>query len=74
MPLGGTLIRLHDVPAGEVAAPDVEHLALAHQLLHRLPDLLPRCAAVDMMHLVEVDMVGLEAPQALLAGTADVVG
>ena len=31
-------------------------------------------AALDMVHLVQVDVVGLEPPQAVLAGPADVVG
>src|SRR5262249_34420828 len=68
--LRGDAVRLRNVPAGEVAAADVDHLALAHQLLHRLPDFVPRRAAIDVMHLVEVDAVGLEAAQALLAGVA----
>ena len=71
---GRGALRLGDVPAGEVAAADVEHLALLHQLLHRLPDLLPRRVAVDVVHLVQVDVVGLQAPQAASHARADVVG
>ena len=41
------------VPGGEVAAADVADLALADQLLHRLPDLLPRRGPVDVVHLVQ---------------------
>src|SRR5829696_40579 len=55
-PLGG-FVRLHDVPAGEVAAAHVEHFALLYEDVHRLPDLVPRRVAVDVMHLVEVDVV-----------------
>src|SRR5207248_11567422 len=40
-------LRGGDVPAGEVAAPDVEDLALRAQGLHRLPDPVPRRASVD---------------------------
>src|SRR5690606_37685874 len=65
-------VRLDDVPGGEVAAADVEDLALAEQLLHRLPDLLPRRAAIDVVHLVEVDPIRAEAPQTVLARLADV--
>src|SRR5262249_10813043 len=38
----GRRLRHGDVPGREVAAPDVEDLALRHQLLQRLPDLVPR--------------------------------
>ena len=58
--------------AGEVAAPDVEHLALLHEHVHRLPDLVPRRVAVDVVHLVEVDVVGLQPAQAVVARLADV--
>src|SRR4051794_17574708 len=44
----GRLLRLSEVPAREVAAADVEHLALCDKGLHRLPDLVPRRAAVDV--------------------------
>src|SRR5438270_181402 len=67
VPLVRQLIRLRDVPAGEVRAAHVEHLALTDQLLHGLPDLLPRGRAVDVVHLVEVDVVGLKSAQAVLA-------
>ena len=70
---GGALGEGH-IPAGEVAAADVADLALADQLLHRLPDLLPRRGAVDVVHLVQVDVIGLQPPQARLAGASDVVG
>src|SRR5207302_3117582 len=60
------LVGLGDVPAGEVGAAHVEDLALAHQLLHALPDLLPGRAARDVVHLVEVDVLGLQAPQGRL--------
>src|SRR5262249_28827004 len=40
--------------------------------LERLPDLLPGRVPVDVMHLVEVDVVGLQPSQAALAGAPDV--
>ena len=73
VPLPRVLVGLDDVPRGEVAAPHVEHLALLDEDLHRLPDLVPGRVAVDVVHLVKVDAVGLEAPQAVVAGAADVV-
>src|SRR5262249_1388241 len=72
MPRRGRGVRLRDVPAREVAAPGIEHLALTHQHLECLPNLVPRCVTVDVMHLVEVDVVRLEPSQALVARTADV--
>ena len=66
------LLRLRDGPAGEVRRAHVDHLALLHQDLHRLPDLVEGRAPVDVVHLVEVDVVGLQAPQRPLAGAADV--
>ena len=60
------------MPAGEVATPNVDHLSLLVQLFHRLPDLFPGRFAIDMMHLVQIDMVGPQPPQAVLAGPADV--
>jgi hypothetical protein len=63
-----------NVPAGDIAAADVRHFALANQLLHRLPDLVPRRAPIDVVHLVEIDVVGLQPPKAGLARSADVIG
>ncbi len=55
-------------------APDVDDLALGDEQLHRLPDLVPGRVPVDVVHLVQVDVVGLQAAQAGLAGVADVPG
>jgi hypothetical protein len=74
VPLAGELLGGRDVPGGEVAAADVEHFAFADELFHGLPDLLPRRRPVDVVHLVEVDVVGLQPAQAVLAGLVDVVG
>ena len=71
-PPPGGLVGLHHVPAGEVRAADVQHLALGDQQVHRLPDLVPRGVTVDVVHLVEVDVVGLQAPQAVVARLTDV--
>ena len=61
------LVRARDVPAGEVARADVEDLPLLHQQLHRLPDLVPPRVAVDVVHLIEVDVIGLEPLERRLA-------
>jgi hypothetical protein len=70
---GGDALCSGDVPAGEVAAAEVDHVAGSNKLLHRLPDLLPRRASVDVVHLVQVDVVGLQSTQTVLARRADVV-
>ena len=66
------LLTLRDVPAGEVRGSDVEDLALLAQDVHRLPDLVPRRRAVDVVHLVDVDGVGPEPGQARVARATDV--
>ena len=35
------------MPAGEIAATDVDHLSLSYQVLHSLPDFVPRGLAID---------------------------
>src|SRR5439155_15634875 len=62
------------VPASEIAAAHVQHLAFADQLFHRLPDFFPPRFPIDMVHLIEVDTVSLKSPQTFLAGSLDVEG
>ena len=69
---GGGLLRLRDVPAGEVAAARVEDLSLLDRDVDRLPDLVPRRVPVDVVELVEVDVVRLQPLQARVEGAADV--
>ncbi len=64
--------RLGDIPRGEVAAAGIDHLALADEHFHRLPDFLPRRFAVHMVHLVEVEVIGLQPAQRAFARLADV--
>ena len=72
VPAGRDAVGPGDVPAGEVAAADVDDLALADELLHRLPDLLPGRVPINVVHLIQVDDVGLQPAQAVLAGPLDV--
>jgi hypothetical protein len=69
--LGG-LLGGGEVPAGEVAAADVEDLAVADEPFGGLPDLLSGCAPVDVVELVELNVVGAKPAQAVFAGSADV--
>ena len=48
------------MPAGEIAAADIENLPFTNQLLHRLPDFFPGRVPIDMMHLVEIDVLGAQ--------------
>ncbi len=72
VPPVGRLLRRGEVPAGEVRRADVAHLALGDEQLHRLPDLLPRRVARHVVHLVEVDDIGLQPPQRRLTRGDDV--
>src|SRR5215468_5813770 len=56
------VVGLCDMPAREVGRSGIQDLALSDQHLHRLPDLIPRRAPVDVMHLVQVDVVGTQPP------------
>jgi len=47
-------LGLCNVPARKVRTAGVEDLALLHRHFHRLPDLIPRGAAVDVVKLIEV--------------------
>jgi len=69
----GSLHRLGNIPPGEIAAADVDDLALLDEYFHGLPDLLPRCFAVDVVHLVQIDVVGFQPAQAFVARGADVI-
>ena len=66
------LLRLCEMPACEVGGADIDDLALIAEDLHRLPDLIPWSRAVDVVHLVKVDVVGLHALERRIAGPADV--
>src|SRR5206468_9133975 len=68
------LLRLGQVPAGEIAAARIQYLAFLDQLLHCLPDFLPRGLPIDVMHLIQVDAISLKPPQARLACPFDVQG
>jgi hypothetical protein len=69
---GGGLLTGGDVPRRMVGGPHVDDFALGLEDVHRLPDLLPRDRTVDVVHLVDVDVVGAEAAQRRLARLPDV--
>ena len=51
------------LPGHEVGQPDVADLSLTHEVVQRPQGLLERGVAVPSVHLVQVDVVGLEATQ-----------
>jgi hypothetical protein len=65
--------RLHELPAGEVRAPDVPDLARPHEVVERAQRLLDRGARVEPVQLPDVDVVGPEAAEARLACRDEVV-
>jgi hypothetical protein len=71
VPALGPLVGLCEAPRREVARPDVEDLALLLEDVEGLPQLVPRGGPVDVVHLVEVDVVGLHPAQRRVALLAD---
>src|SRR5258708_23539055 len=61
-----------NMPTSKGTTTNIHDLALVCQLLHRLPDLLPRSLTINMVHLVEIDMIGLQTAQTLLTSTPNV--
>src|SRR5690606_16691191 len=63
-----------EVPAGEVARTDVADAALLDEGVERLPQFVPGAVTVDVVHLVELDVLGPQALEAAEAVLADLVG
>src|SRR5205823_428852 len=70
----GGLACLRDVPAGVVAGAGVDDFALFHEDIDGLVNLFPRRVAVDVVHLVQIDAIGLEPAEAAFARLADMQG
>src|SRR5690606_36508868 len=49
----------------------VNDLALAYQRFHGLPDFVPGALPIDMVHLIDIDRLRLEAAQAIFAVAHD---
>ena len=61
MPVFGNLLGARNVPAGKIGRTDIDNLALLDKHFHGLPDLLPGCQTIHVVHLVQIDVVGLQA-------------
>ena len=69
--LFGGPLRLANFPFEEIGEPEVTNLAGADQIVQGAHGFLDRRQPVRPVHLIEVDVVGLEPPQARLAGPHD---
>src|SRR6185312_8197435 len=56
--------RFHELPRAVGAGADVSHLARTHEVIHRAQSFVDRDLGLGTMQLVEVDVIGAEAPQA----------
>jgi hypothetical protein len=72
MPCPGGFVGLGNLPARKIGRADIQDLALLDEHFHGLPDLLPGRQPVHVVELVQVDMVGLHAPQRFFTGVPDV--
>jgi hypothetical protein len=72
--LTGLHLKLGQPPAREVARPDIQHVAVRHQFFERPPKLFGRDVAVEVMHLIQVDMVCLQPPERIGEVLAHFVG
>src|SRR5216684_5712553 len=63
--------RALELPTGEVGHPDVAHLPGPDQVIEGGQSLFDRSRGIPAMRLVEVDVVGLEAPEAPFASADD---
>ena len=69
----GNIERLLELPAAEVAGPDVPHPSAGHQLVQGAQGFFKRGDGVPRVDLVEIDVVGPQALEAVLHGGVDVL-
>ena len=69
---GDDQTRLDDLRGGPVRHADVAHLALPDEVVQRAQRFFERRRVVVAMHLIQVDVVGIEPPQAVFARFHDV--
>ena len=65
--------RFTEQPGGIVGTADIEDLATAHEIVQSAQRLLKGGVRVGDVHLIEVDVVGLQAAQTALNGAHDVL-
>jgi hypothetical protein len=62
-----------DVPAGEVAGADIDDFPLFLQDVHGFPQFLMAAIVVDVVHLEDFEMVGLQALEGAFAMLEDLI-
>jgi len=72
MMLLGDRQRLHQLPSEEIRTAEIAHLALMHEIVERGERLFERREEIEAMDDIEVDPVGTEPTQAVLAALDDV--
>src|SRR5262245_33375391 len=65
--------RLHQMPAGEIGAGDITYLTAPRQRVQRIERLLDRRERVEAMHVIDVDVINAETPQARVTGFKQVM-
>src|SRR5580692_1443308 len=65
--------RLHEVPSGEIGAGDVADFATLDQRVQSFDGFFDRGLRVESVHVIDVDVIGVEASQAGLAGLNQMV-
>ena len=68
MPVCRLILGLYQMAGAKIAGAYIGHFPLGNQICKASPNLLPGGMALNVMHLVEVDVVGLQPTQ----GTLDV--
>ncbi|MNY64217.1 hypothetical protein D3C86_2012930 [compost metagenome] len=63
-----------NMPAGEVAGADIIYFPLANGILECAPQLIPGYIPVHVMHLVQLNMIGLQTLQRAVQMTSDFIG
>src|SRR5215217_277095 len=61
------------MPSGKVRAADVANLAASYEIVQSAQRLFDRRQSVEAVHLINVDVIGLEASQTRFARGNDVV-
>src|SRR5882672_11994555 len=65
--------RFQQMPAGEMGAGDITDLAAARQRVKRVERFVDRRERVETMHVVNVDVINAEPPQARVTGFEQVI-
>ena len=65
--------RFHEVPAREIRAGDVADLAGFDERVERFDGFIDGRGGIEAVHVIDVDAVGFQTLEALLAGANEVI-